>query len=775
MDTMIEQPRIAAERMPAHQRIASISRQIWADKYRLKAADGTPVDITIEDSWRRIAQALAAVEAQPAAWEQRFYEALEDFRFLPAGRIVSGAGTERRVTLFNCFVMGDVEDDLGSIFAHLREAALTMQQGGGIGYDFSTLRPKGAAVKGVSADASGPLSFMDVWDAMCRTIMSAGARRGAMMATLRCDHPDIEAFVAAKREPGRLRNFNLSVLATDAFMAAVEADGPWHLVFDGKTYRTLQARALWDSIMRATYDYAEPGVLFIDRINARNNLAYCETIHSTNPCAEQPLPPYGACLLGSINLATLVAEPFTPAARLDEARLAELVGTAVRMLDNTIDASGFPLEAQRREAAAKRRIGLGLTGLADALMMVGLRYGSPEAAAAAGTWARLVNRAAYLTSADLAAEKGSFPLFDREPYLAGETVAALDDDVKDQIRRHGVRNALLTSIAPTGTISLLADNVSSGIEPVFAHSFTRKVLEPDGTRREEVVEDFAVRLYRQKFGAEAALPDTFVTAQTLTPAEHIRMQAALQAHVDSAISKTVNVPEDIDFSAFQQVYRDAYRSGCKGCTTYRPNAITGSVLSTTPAPVVQPVPAAEPHLPAAEPHLTEAMPRPGKLAGSTYKLRWADSAHALYITINDIEEAGRRRPFEVFISSANMEHFAWVVALTRMISAVFRRGGEVAFVAEELKGIFDPRGGQWSDGRYVPSLIAAIGGILERHMIETGFLPAPETLTRHDANAPAASPGAAPLGSLCPRCSQPGLAKEGACLTCHACGWSKCG
>ncbi len=544
MDTMIEQPRIAADRMPAHQRIASISRQIWADKYRLKTADGTPVDITIEDSWRRIAHALAAVEAQPAAWEQRFYEALQDFKFLPAGRIVSGAGTERRVTLFNCFVMGDVEDDLGSIFAHLREAALTMQQGGGIGYDFSTLRPKGAVVRGVSADASGPLSFMDVWDSMCRTIMSAGARRGAMMATLRCDHPDIEAFVAAKREPGRLRNFNLSVLATDAFMAAVEADAPWQLVFDGKVYRTLQARALWDSIMRATYDYAEPGVLFIDRINARNNLQYCETIHSTNPCAEQPLPPYGACLLGSINLATLVREPFTPSARLDEAALAELVGTAVRMLDNTIDASGFPLEQQRQEAAAKRRIGLGLTGLADALMMVGLRYGSEQAAAAAGTWARLVNRAAYLASAGLAAEKGAFPLFDREPYLAGETVAALDADIRAEIGRHGIRNALLTSIAPTGTISLLADNVSSGIEPVFAHSFTRKVLEPDGTRREEVVEDYAVRLYRQKFGAEAALPETFVTAQTLTPAEHIRMQAALQAHVDSAISKTVNVPDD---------------------------------------------------------------------------------------------------------------------------------------------------------------------------------------------------------------------------------------
>ncbi|HEY0206712.1 MAG TPA: adenosylcobalamin-dependent ribonucleoside-diphosphate reductase, partial [Acetobacteraceae bacterium] len=686
MDTMAEHLRL-----PAHERLAAISRQIWSDKYRFKDGDGTPVDQTVEDTWRRIAHALAAVEKQPELWEGRFYQALEDFKFLPAGRIVAGAGTGRRVTLFNCFVMGDIEDDLGSIFAHLREAALTMQQGGGIGYDFSTLRPKGAVVRGVSADASGPLSFMDVWDSMCRTIMSAGSRRGAMMATMRCDHPDIEAFIAAKREPGRLRNFNLSVLVTDAFMAAVDAGADWPLVFAGQTYRTVKAQALWDSIMRATYDYAEPGVLFIDRINARNNLYYCEAIHSTNPCAEQPLPPYGACLLGSVNLARLVRDAFTPAAHLDEAELAELVGVAVRMMDNTIDASGFPLEEQRQEAYAKRRIGLGLTGLADALMMVGLRYGSDEAAEMAGRWAGLVSRAAYLTSADLAAEKGAFPLFDRDAYLAGESVQELDADVQASIARQGIRNALLTSIAPTGTISLLADNVSSGIEPVFAHSYTRKVTERDGSKREELVEDYAVRLYRTRFGTDAVLPDTFVTAQTLTPAEHIKMQAALQRHVDSAISKTVNVPEDIDFESFQQVYKDAYRQGCKGCTTYRPNAITGSVLSTTPAPAPV-VPAA----PAQAPH--EPLKRPEKLTGSTYKLRWATSEHALYITINDIEEDGVRRPFEVFISSANMEHFSWVVALTRMISAVFRRGGEVAFVAEELQGIFDPRGGQWSEG-----------------------------------------------------------------------------
>ena len=736
--------------------IAVISRQIWDAKYRLKTLDGTPADRTIEYSWRRVARALAEPETDREHWEQRFAAALDDFRFLPAGRILAGAGSGRRVTLFNCFVMGNIEDDLGSIFEHLREAALTMQQGGGIGYDFSTLRPKGAPVKGVGADASGPLSFMDCWDSMCKTIMSAGARRGAMMATLRCDHPDIEAFIEAKREPGRLRNFNLSVLITDRFMAAVEADAEWPLAFGGKTCRTVRARQLWDSITRATYEYAEPGVLFIDRINTRNNLAYCETIHSTNPCSEQPLPPYGACLLGSINLARLIRQPFTPDARLDAGELADLAGVAVRMLDNTIDVSGFPLDAQRQEALAKRRIGLGMTGLADALAMVGLRYGSAEASATAGEWARQINRAAYMTSALIAGEKGAFPLFDRDAYLAGETVRELDADVRSLIAQHGIRNGLLTSVAPTGTISLLADNVSSGIEPIFAYSYTRKVTEPDGTKREEEVSDYAVRLYRSMFADDTKLPAYFVTAQDLTPAEHIRMQAAVQRHVDSAISKTVNVPEDMPFEDFQQVYLDAYRSGCKGCATYRPNAITGSVLEIKPAtPATLTLDA-----------LTQ---RAEKLTGATYKLRWPDSEHAIYVTINDIEQDGGRRPFEVFVNSKNLEHYSWVVALTRMISAVFRRGGEVAFVAEELKQVFDPRGGQWNNSRYVPSLVAAIGDIIERHMIETGFL-----VRDHDESAPKTIRAAAHLGPLCPKCSQPGLVKEAGCLSCVHCGWSKC-
>jgi ribonucleoside-diphosphate reductase alpha chain len=752
------------------EQIAPISRQIWDAKYRLKAADGTPIDLTIEDSWRRVARALASAEAEPSLWEQRFYDALDGFRFLPAGRIFSGAGSDRRVTLFNCFVMGNIEDDLGSIFSHLREAALTMQQGGGIGYDFSSLRPQGAPVRGVGADASGPLSFMDVWDAMCRTIMSAGARRGAMMATLRCDHPDIEAFIAAKRVPGRLRNFNLSVLITDAFMTAVDEDSDWPLMFAGQTYRTLRARDLFDSITRATYDYAEPGVIFIDRINARNNLAYCEQIRSTNPCGEQPLPPYGACLLGSINLASLVVEPFSANARIDAVALSDLVAVAVRMMDNTIDISGFALETQRREAFAKRRIGLGVTGLADALMMTGLRYGSVEAAERASLWARTIERAAYLTSAHLAREKGAFPLFDRDAYLDGETVRGLETDVRAAIAANGIRNALLTSVAPTGTISLVADNVSSGIEPVFAYSYTRKVREKDGSSREEDVSDHAVRLYRRMFGVNASLPEHFVTAQELTPTEHVRMQAAVQRHVDSAISKTVNVPADIPFAAFQEVYRDAYRSGCKGCTTYRPNDITGSVLEVKPPESPAPT---QGYGDSPAPYASDLIVRAEKLVGATYKLRWPDSEHALYITINDIEQDGARRPFEIFVNSKNLEHYAWVIALTRMISAVFRRGGEVGFVADELKQVFDPRGGQWSAGRYVPSLVAAIGDIIERHMIDTGFLPQPERPAMRNAGSAVAT--SAPLGQLCPKCSQPGLVKEAGCLTCLHCGWSKCG
>jgi ribonucleoside-diphosphate reductase alpha chain len=749
-----------------------IAESIWDMKYRFKAADGTPIDGTVEDSWRRIARALAEVEADPAKWEAEFYAALEGFRFLPAGRITAGAGTGRSVTLFNCFVMGTIPDTMEGIFTALKEAALTMQQGGGIGYDFSTIRPKGAEVKGVAADASGPLSFMDVWDAMCRTIMSAGSRRGAMMATMRCDHPDIEAFIAAKQDPARLRMFNLSVLVTDAFMAAVKADGPWELVFGDKVYRTVQARDLWNRIMRSTFDFAEPGVIFIDRINAANNLGYVETIAATNPCGEQPLPPYGACLLGSINLPTLVKDAFEAHASMDVKALDRLVRVAVRAMDNVVDASRFPLPEQAAEAKAKRRIGLGVTGLADALLMVGLRYGSEEAARVTEAWMHAIARAAYLASVDLAREKGAFPLFEAEGFLASGNMAGMDADVREAVAKHGIRNALLTSVAPTGTISLYAGNVSSGIEPVFAYAYTRKVLQKDGSRTEEEVVDYAVRLWREKFG-DKQLPEQIVNSQTLPPLDHVRMQAAAQRWVDSSISKTINCPVDISFDDFRQVYMAAWDQGCKGCTTYRPNDVTGSVLTVSEAQTA-PV-ASQPVTGGEVVYLSEPLDRPAALEGQTYKVKWPGSEHALYITINDIVTAGHRRPFEVFINSKNMEHFAWTVALTRMISAVFRRGGDISFVVEELKAVFDPRGGAWMEGRYIPSILAAIGGVIERHLIDIGFIEGEGLGLKSDPKAELLRVGEAPRGKACPACGSYDLRMVEGCLTCGSCGHSKCG
>ena len=758
-----------------------IARDIWDMKYRLKRLDGSAVDETIDDSWRRVARAVAQAEApkQRARWAKAFHDLLAGYRFLPAGRILAGAGSERKVTLFNCFVMGDLDDSLPGIFQGLKEAALTMQQGGGIGHDFSTLRHKGAPVRGVGADASGPLSFMDVWDAMCRTIMSAGSRRGAMMGTMRCDHPDIEAFIDAKRDPKRLRMFNLSVLVTDAFMAAVKADRDWALKFGGQVLKTVPARALWHRIMRSTYDSAEPGVIFIDRINHANNLNYCETIHATNPCGEQPLPAYGACLLGSVNLTRLMIDPFTDKARIDAGSLAEVVTLAVRFMDDVIDVSNYPLPEQEQEAKAKRRIGLGLTGLADALAMCGLRYGSAEAGEAASRWMELIENSAYRASIELAREKGAFPLFDRDAYLQAGHAATLPQDIRDGIAELGIRNGLLTSIAPTGTISLFAGNVSSGIEPIFNFAYERKVLMADGSQRTEEVEDYAARAYWLLHGLNAPLPPAFVTADQLTPHEHLIMQAAVQKHVDSSISKTINCPASLPFADFEAVYLEAYDLGLKGCTTFRPNEITGSVLSIASEPELTqaalPLEAVRDPALVAEPGEVIYMKRPLErhqvLPGFTYKLRWPESDHAIYITINDIEQDGRRRPFEIFINSKNMEHYAWTVALTRMISAVFRRGGDVSFVVEELKAVFDPRGGQWMEGKYVPSLLAAIGGVIERHMIDTGFLK-PESGTMLGLRARAV--GDATLPAQCPRCGEAALVFQEGCATCLNCGYSKC-
>ncbi len=556
-----------------------IARDIWNLKYRFKPLGEGDGDRSLADTFARVSQAVAAAESDPTVWAEKFEQLLSDTRFLPAGRILAGAGTNRAVTLFNCFVMGRIDDSIAGIFDNLREAAQTLQQGGGIGHDFSTLRPKGAVVHSVGADASGPLSFMDVWDAMCRTIMSAGARRGAMMGTLRCDHPDIEAFVDAKRDPAKLRNFNVSVLVTDAFMAALKADADWPLVFAGKTYKAIRATDLWNRIMRATHDSAEPGVIFIDRINAMNPLAYCEAISCTNPCGEQPLPPYGACLLGSLNLTRFIDHPFTDQSRLDLDGLTKATAIAIRFMDDVIDVSNYPLPQQKEEAVRKRRLGLGITGLADALLMCGFRYGSDEAAREAKTWMSAIQQAAIAASCALAEEKGSFPLFDADKYLATTYAKSLPQNLKNLIAAKGLRNGLLTSIAPTGTISLLAGNVSSGVEPIFSTRYDRKILLADGSHDIQPMEDFAVALWHETI--HEGLPPHLVTVDDLTPADHLKMQAALQPHVDSSISKTINVPQNLPFADFVSVYQQAYAMGLKGCTTFRPNAVTGSILSKT--------------------------------------------------------------------------------------------------------------------------------------------------------------------------------------------------
>jgi ribonucleoside-diphosphate reductase alpha chain len=579
-----------------------IARHIWETKYRYVDGDDV-IDATVEDTWSRVARTLASVEHHDrAGWRAQFHDVLQDFRFLPGGRIQAGAGTNRRITLFNCFVMGRIEDSMDAIFEALKEGALTMQAGGGVGYDFSTLRPKRTHAHDTGNIASGPVSFMRIWDAMCATVLSTGARRGAMMATLRCDHPDIEAFVRAKKDPHELRHFNCSVLATDAFMEAVERDADWPLVFPAaqlpddkgptimrawsgsggpvpcRVVRTIAARDLWQQIMKATYDYAEPGVLFIDRINEQNNLRYCEEVSATNPCGEVPLPPYGACDLGSINLTRFVSRPFSNEVDLDTDGIAQVVPTAVRMLDNVIDASRFPIPAQAEQARRTRRIGLGFTGLGDLLAMLGLHYGTEGARDTAVRIMQTIRDTAYRASVQLAREKGPFPLFEARAFLDAPGPSRLPEDLRDAIARHGIRNSHLTALAPTGTISLLAENISSGIEPAYQMRYRRRVLTVDDTWAEYDLEDYAHRLWREDHG-DAPSPEWLVTAPELSPEAHLLMQKALQPYVDQAISKTINVPEDLPFEDFQGIYREAYRMGLKGCTTFRPNPVTGAVLS----------------------------------------------------------------------------------------------------------------------------------------------------------------------------------------------------
>ena len=779
--------------------VQRISRDVLHEKY-LK-----PGETDVEHLFARVARALASVEAEEerAPWEARFLANLRAGA-IGAGRIMSAAGTDLQATLINCFVqpVGDCiqGQDAGGyagIYEALREAAETMRRGGGVGYDFSRIRPRGAEVRTTASTASGPCSYIDVFDRSCATVESAGARRGAQMGVLRIDHPDVLDFITAKRTPGRWNNFNVSVAVTDKFMHALAGDEEWPLVHSARpgaeliargaaqaegghwVYRSLPARELWDLVMRSTYDFAEPGILFTDTINSDNNLRYCEHNEATNPCGEQPLPPYGCCDLGPIVLTRLVNHPFGfgGAAQFDFTRFAESVAVQVRALDNVLDLTFWPLPQQRAEAMAKRRIGVGFTGLGDTLAMLCLRYDQPEGRDMAVRIARCLRDAAYAASVSLAREKGAFPVFDAERYLAPGTFASrLDPALQEQIRLHGIRNSHLVSIAPTGTVSLaFADNASNGIEPAFSWTYRRKKREADGSISEYDVEDHAWRLHRFLGGDTTQLPPYFVSAQSMPAAGHLAMMEAVQPFVDTAISKTVNVPADYPYEDFKGLYLQAWTARLKGLATYRPNSILGSVLEVTAAAKLD-APAADNA--AADPMRAMIESRPkGALNAVAEKIEyWTQQGRqTLYLVVSFLPLAdGRERAVEFFMPVGQSgESQQWITASMRLLSLAARSGFLERALADMRKVAWDRgpvRLGHHlkADGTQVPMW----------HDSEVGAIAyaVQQLIARRAGQAPSAPDApmllvAAPMaGAKCPECGAHAMIRKDGCDYCTQCG-----
>jgi ribonucleoside-diphosphate reductase alpha chain len=797
-----------------------MTKEIWGEKYKWEEEQ------SFFDSIPRIVngvfakdQSLEGIEAAKLAKEFMRLGLL-----MPAGRIMAGAGTDKLVTLLNCFVNGKIEDSMKSITEHISYAVLTMQQGGGMGTAFETLRPANATLKrtGKGSRASGPLPFMDWWNTGGITVESAGGRRGAQMGTLSDTHPDLPAFIVAKRTPGRLTNFNISVLISDAFMEAKADDEDWPLYFNVPpinrdpsladhdfiddngvqqyVYAVWKARDLWKLITENTYEYSEPGIIFIDRVNELNNLHNLEDIRATNPCGEQPLPPHNACDLGHVVLARMVRNPFQANATFDFDLLRRVVRVLQRFLDNIWDVTNFPLEQQREECLAKRRTGLGFTGLADVFYMMGMRYGSARSADLAEKIMQTIAEEAYNASVDLAIEKGPFPLFDADQYLAPNTFAGsrLPTYLQDRIRKHGIRNGVLLTIAPTGTSSIVYGNPAGGLEPVFALAQKRKVLQPDKTHKEYVEYPYAVALWRstqdpKALGVNPEYPSHFITMKDLTIDDHILIQARCQRWVDASISKTTNIPKEMAYDDFVRVYDLAYAQGCKGCTTYRPSDVRGSVLEDASAPGAQTTStgAGSANSSSTPERITE---RPDVLHGSTYKIKWPRRQSALYLTINSDD---RGNPFEVFLTGKDGSAAEWTTALSLMITGLFRTSRDVSFIADELMQIqsvndtafmYNYELGRNSNFQSLP---AYIGYLIKRHLeqskathtliqdvqdridkVNAMMQFGPENqVVLHATDFYIVPSG---VGTKCPNCGQNELYRSEGCDKCQNCGYSHC-